>query len=102
MLKYLAVLMFTASPAWAGCVNFTENPEDAPKVTICFKGECVETVMQFECANANLVHVKYMNGWGVIYDERGTRVYRPVDVPANEYSEITCTDAGDDACRFPN
>jgi hypothetical protein len=70
--------------------------------TICFKGQCEKTTLDYECGNIHGEQYGYANGWTVNFDSdkkpTAIDVFRPMRVPDRDLGKITCE--GEDAC-FP-
>lgn len=74
MQRFLAVILLclTSFPALAGCWSAEASPSTPPiKATICFKGECSETTLDYECGNVFKYVSGYANGWSFVIPAEG-------------------------------
>ncbi|WP_425099511.1 hypothetical protein [Tropicibacter sp. S64] len=86
--------VFLASPAVAGCVDFTEDSA-APRARICFNDTCEETTQAYLCSNDTQASAGYANGIHVQEDVQGGRstitiLVNDVVLPKERHAGITC------------
>lgn len=89
---------FAFSMAHAGCFNWEElDYQGAPAVEICLDGECLETLMAWECGNMTWAGHAYKNGIEVRCDNRvedGRCITYLGPIPLSSYLRnnfLTCT-----------
>lgn len=79
MFRFAAVLAFALLPAsaFAGCVNYTDGStsQPAPKVVICYQGQCSETLKSYECGNVTDALFGYQNGWKFAFKANSDEVW---------------------------
>lgn len=60
-----AAVLFAPSYAYAGCADYQDDLENAPKILACYGDACDVTVLLYECANAFTSQAGYEIGWSV-------------------------------------
>jgi len=101
MFRYAVLLSMLASPAWAGCENYSETAilGELPRVEMCLDGKCAPTTAEFICANGYGAQYGYSNGVRIYFEVGGaTRAFKnhvPID-----HDKITCKEIDTGAC-FP-
>lgn len=96
---FLIAFALLASPAWAGCDNYTDGSlkTPAPRATICVGGDCTETTADFQCGNKDGAQYGYANGLRVDFDRAG-KVAAKMDGALIDTSTLTCTEIDEGAC----
>lgn len=98
-----ALLLLTAVEASAGCENYTDGSLSAPppQVSLCFKGECEATTLDYECGRVAGVQYGFANGWRVeaSENEKPALSRNSRDIPETEWSKFTCESSDDDICQ---
>ena len=83
--------------ASAGCWDYTEHADPAPRVQICYQDVCDVTTVDFVCSNAFEHREGYAIGWSVLCeskdpDEAAACRYswqgRPIDPAKNDFITI--------------
>jgi hypothetical protein len=95
-----ALLLVTA-PAYANCDNYTDGSTStpAPKVTLCYKGKCDDTTLDYVCSSVGFgFQSGYANGL-IIAGKTGKELEftNKLDKKMNG-KDWTCIDAGSNGC----
>ncbi len=109
LLVYAAALMLTAGASWAGCANYTDGSmfSPAPRILVCFDGDCEETTLDYVCGSAHGSQWGYANGWRGAFSPEGTprdltddkrAVWRPDGsiLPEEDHGKLVCYAVDDD------
>ncbi|WP_136439434.1 hypothetical protein [Pacificoceanicola onchidii] len=93
-IAFAALALTGASPAVAGCVDFTESTTP-PRARICIDSACAETTQTYLCSTANQASAGYANGMHVQEDVSGgtstiSILVNDVVLPKEQHENITC------------
>lgn len=108
MLRSLALIlfMFTAGPAFAGCWN-ADNPPDneAPVlgeerslVAICYQRGCSEGFQTYFCGTAETAYYGYSNGWRFVLSDAESYAISPEGEGIDDLALVRCYEDEDYLC----